>query len=132
MLKVLLRKYSYRNPMYLVMGDFNYDLESWKEQSITSLVGWDVYPTDRCSTRDLRLRPIDYVLVYAPANISVTDNGTGPFCPLPLRIGGAEDERSYRLSTKEGHHQNNGAVFTTRDLKSKNLTNSAPLYRTVH
>src|SRR5436190_19144460 len=117
MLNVLLRKYGHRNPIYLVMGDFNFDIESWKTESDTDLVGWDLYPTASRSTRDLRSRPIDYILVYAPGNMLVTDNGTVAFSPLPLEIAGVGDEPTYRLSTKEGHHENNNAEFTKRDLK---------------
>src|SRR5436190_12992473 len=104
----------------MVLGDFNLDLEKWKKDSEEKLMGWDLYPRgDSRSARELRRRTIDYVLVYAPGDIHVNDNGTKAFSPLPLGITRVEDENTYRLSTKEGHHKNNEAVFSTSDLKMK-------------
>ena len=112
----------------MVFGDFNLDLEEWKKESTEKLKEWHLYPSgNRRSVRDLRSRPIDYVLVCAPGNIDISDNGTGAFSPLPLEITRIGDERTYRLSTKEGYHENNEAVFSSSDLKMKKLRNSAPL-----
>ena len=133
-----MKKYEYRKPMLIVFGDFNLDLEQWKVESLkteseTCLIGWDLYPTDRRSTRDLRGRPIDFVLVHAPGTIEVRDDSTGAFSPLPVEISGAGDELIYRLSTKEGHHENNEAVFRTSDLKLKKIRSLiAPLHSSFH
>jgi hypothetical protein len=130
LLKVLQRKYDRKIPTYIVLGDFNVDLETWKNESEDKLIGWDLYPRgDSRSARELRVHPIDYVLVYAPGNIHVSDNGTEAFSPLPLTITRVGDDHTYHLSTKEGHHKNKEAVFNTNDLNMKNPRNSAPLHR---
>lgn len=117
--------------MFMVLGDFNFDLEEWKREADEKelheiLIGWELYPKDNRSQRGLRNRPIDYMLVYAPGNINVRDDGSGAFSPLPLEISCDGKSRIYcSLSATKGHKQ---AVFTTEDLKSKKIKSSAALH----
>lgn len=117
--------------MFVVLGDFNFDLEDWNRELHEILIGWELYPKDNRSHRDLRDRPIDYMLVYAPGNITVEDDGSGTFSPLPLEISYAGQDRIYRLCATEGRHQNKETVFTTKDLKLKKIRSSAPLHGKV-
>ena len=122
----------HKRPMFIVFGDFNLDIEQWKAESEMNLIGWDVYPMVNGSSRDLRVRSVDYILVYAPGNMPTVDDGTAAFSPLPVQISGMAEKRIYRLSTKEGHHENNEVVFTTSDLRSKKIKSSAPLPGIFH
>jgi hypothetical protein len=67
-----------------------------------------------------------------PGTIEVRDDGTGAFSPLPVQISGAGDELIYRMSTKEGHHENNEASFTMSDVKLKKIGNVAPLHGSIN
>ena len=117
--------------MYLVMGDFNLDLEGWRKESDEILMGWELYPKESRPARDLRCRSIDYILLKASDNMHLGDVGTQAFSPLPLKITGAGDDRTYCFSTKDGHHRTNEPTFTTLDLKSKRIRNHAPLHRNL-
>jgi hypothetical protein len=123
------RKYNNKSPIYLVLGDFNFDIEGWSKEANSSLIGWSVYPTESGPARDVRSRPIDYVLIHSSEDKPVWDDGSTMFSPLPLKIEGEGDKRTYSCCTKAGLHLVGESVeFTKGDLKSIKPRNSSYLH----
>src|SRR5947207_818775 len=80
LLKGLKRKYASKNPLYLVLGDFNLRL---KPRQLPP--EWRIYPQNRETARKLRHRvPIDYVLMSGLFEVEQTVSKE--FSPLPLEI----------------------------------------------
>jgi hypothetical protein len=123
------RKYNSKRPIYIVLGDFNIDLEEWSKEANSGLTSWEIYPTDNKPARDFRSRPIDYVLIRSHEDKPVWDDGSRMFSPLPLEIKGQGDKRTYYCCTKADLHLPGESVeFTKGDLKSKKPRNSPYLH----
>lgn len=126
-----MRKYNNKRPIYIVLGDFNFDIERWSKEANSSLTGWSVHPTDSFPARNFRSHPIDYVLIHSSDDKPVWDDGSLMFSPLPLKIKGAGDKRTYSCCTKAGLHLVGASVeFTKGDLKSIKPRSSPYLHGT--
>ena len=113
------------------MGDFNLNLDMWRNAPDDDLLGWELYPTNNRPARDLRSHQIDYALVRASDGIDFRDNGSKMFSPFPVKVTFHGVDRIYSLSTEACAFADRVvANFTTKHLMSKELSNSAPLHST--
>jgi hypothetical protein len=110
------------------MGDFNLDLKGWKEEPDWNLPGWDLYPGDSRPARDLRASPIDYILIKAPGNTRLRDDGSLTFSPFPLGLTGTGNNLTYSCCSKAGlHGDGDQATFTAQQLENTKIQSSASL-----
>lgn len=123
----LVNKYIDKKPIYIVMGDFNLDLEAWRAEDSRPLKGWELYHANSHPARDLRDHSIDYVLIKVPDGAHFRNDKTQGFSPLPLTVSHDGDVRTYSLPKKPGL-LNEGVTFATQDLKDVKLTNSVSLH----
>jgi hypothetical protein len=78
-------EYSSKKPVYLIMGDFNFNVENHQKRE--RLNGWHVFPKikDRTVPRQTRKKPIDFILMSdsAPEN-RLEETKAESFSPLPI------------------------------------------------
>ena len=121
-------KYDRRKPIYIVMGDFNLDLEKWKTEQGCDLTGWELFPMDSRQARNLRPGQIDYALVNVPEGMAIKDDGSRIFSPFPLKVTGIGDNCMYSLCTEPCPRNNNvNAIITVEQLRKIKITNADPL-----
>ena len=112
----------------MIMGDFNLDLDTWRKEPDWNFPGWDIYPEDSRPARDIRDRPIDYILIKGPEDTPLRDDGSLTFSPFPLEISGTGSNVTYSCCTKAGLHGDCGqATFTTQQLEDTKIKSSASL-----
>jgi hypothetical protein len=132
-LGILEETYSYRNPIYIVAGDFNFNVEEYAKTE--ELNGWEVHPTShaRETLRQLRKEPIDFILMLDSAPDHQFEKlDVKNFSPLPVKLletvksENSEDPEVfiYGFSNASGYLSGK-VMFSSSHPELKNVENRA-------